>query len=130
MPALVHRAEERRVDKVLVIPCGDANVGDAGVAGERMHGRVEPPRIRTKTEILDDVERELALPVDRKFSVQALVANDIDAFTNLGDERNQIFFQRVENRFDFRRLHPALKIIEQGIVDVIVRRETLGVATL
>ncbi len=128
--AFVHRAEERRIDIILVISRGDANIVDAGIARKWMHRRVEPPRISAKTEILDDVQCEFALPVDGEFSVQAFVAHRIDARANLGDERNQIFFQRVENCFDFDSFHSALEIVEEWIVDVIVRLEAIDVTML
>src|SRR5262249_18071698 len=66
------------------------DVGRTSSAGERVHRRVESPRIRRVPEAVEDDVAELPLLVDGEVAVQAGVVDGIAALGDLADERDQL----------------------------------------
>ncbi len=74
VPVLVH-SREQRLEAVLVVVRGDADVVDAGTACERMLGRIDAPRVGPVAEQIDDLVIESNLPVEREVAEEKRVVD-------------------------------------------------------
>src|SRR5579884_922316 len=97
VPALVHGREEA-VEVPLEVPRRDADVLLPRPARERVDGRVEPPRLVVEAEPAHDLELERALP----------------------DNRGLVLLQVVEDRAHLGGPHPALVVVEDDVVGLVV----------
>ncbi len=126
VPVLVHRREERLETGRLVLR-RDPDVVDAAAARERVHGRIETPGPFAVPEEVDDLARERLLLVrgERAGEGAVVLAPELPG---LGDERDELLLEPVEDAAHLRRLHPALVVVEQDVVLLVCLGEELDVA--
>ena len=122
--AFVHRGEEG-VDVVLVVAGCDSDVLEARVGHERVHGPIEPVVVGCEAEPLDDLQGERMLGVDCKGPAHEVVPLVGGV---LGNERDELGLENLEDRANVRRPHARLVVVEQNVVRIVVRGEALCIA--
>ena len=129
VPELVHGGEDALV-AVVEVPRGQADVGRARPARERVDGRVEPPGVGAEPEPLEHDLLELLLPVEREVAVEARVVDRVGALTKLLDEGDELAAHVVEHRARLGGGHALLVVVEEHVVELVGRVEAVDVAVL
>ncbi len=124
VPALVHGREEA-VEVVVVVARRQPDVVDRARARERMHCRVEPPRLPVEAEALQHVQLEPLLGLARE---EAVASGSLAVLRGGCDERDLLLLQPGEDRADLGRRRPALEVVEEDVVGLVVVVEALDVA--
>jgi hypothetical protein len=123
---LVHRREQA-VEALLEVARRQPDVLDARAGRERVHGRVEPPRLLVVPEAPDHLELELLLELERERPRRRLRRRP--RLGHLADERRLMLLEIVEEDAHLGRAHPALVVVEQRVVRLVVGAvEALDVA--
>src|SRR5829696_5598901 len=121
----VHRPEEP-VEVVLEVTGRQPDVRDRDRRGERMDSGVEPPRGWVVAKPLDHLHLELLLALDRE---RPPAHGALAVPADLGDQRNLLLLQPIEDSADLGRLHAGLEVVEEDVVWLVVVVEALDVAT-
>ena len=123
MAELVHRPEEA-AEMLAEVARRDADVGHAGSGRERVHGRIEPPRLVVEAEGTRDFELEELLCVEVEIVIRCSAAS---ARGDLLHERRLMLLQVVEQPADVFRLHAALVVVEHDVVRLVADFEAVDV---
>src|SRR4051794_31997268 len=123
VPELVHRPEEA-AEVVREVARRDAYVADPRARRERMHRRIQPPRVVGEAESVRDLELEDLLLLDR----ERVLARPVGCLLrHLLHERRLVLLQVVEDAPDFLCPHPALVVVEHDVVRLVVDLEAVDV---
>ena len=123
VPELVE-AREHSHQVVAVEARSQADVRLRQVRRERVHRVVEPPRLVVHPPAGEHLERERALPIDREVAADGRV---VDRLPETRDERHEDLLQPREDRRHVGSRHARLVVVEQDVVGVLERCETVGV---
>ena len=129
VPELVDGGHQA-VHVALVVARGETDVGRRRAHRERVDGRIEPPRLAVVAELLEHLQGEGALLVDREMAREARVVDRVRPLGDLGDQRDQLGLQLVEDRSHLGRLHALVEVVEQHVVVVLRLREARDVFAL
>jgi hypothetical protein len=81
-------------------------------------------------ELLEHLEGEGTLLVDREMPGEARVVDRVGALGDLGDQRDELGLQLVEDRAHLGGLHALVEVVEQHVVVVLRLREARDVFAL
>jgi len=123
----VHGAKERGGRPVRVKARGDANIIDAETGGKRMHRLVLPAAVPVIPKARDHLNAKVPLTLFIIRDVQEAVI-DHRFRRDLLQQLHLLRAQRIEDGLYFARFHAGFKIIQQRIVDMVVRLEEIGVS--
>ena len=103
----------------------------AGAHRERVHGRVEPPRLVVEAEPLEHHEREIALLLDREMSpCRHESSTRSAALGDLRDERNEAALELVEDLANLVGLQTLVEVVQQDVVGALVAHPVEAVDVL
>src|SRR6476661_8235824 len=92
-----------------------------------MLGWIEPPRVGAEAEERDDLVRDPLLPVDREVAAQKRVI--CLRLAQLGDQRDQVSLDLVEDLRDLCGRRLGLEVVKEDVVGLVHALEALDVAS-
>ena len=126
---LVDRGHERAARVARRDTRRETDVVRTGARCERMRRAILPPGLHVEAEVADHAlgERELRLGRELPCEERHVGTRPI---CDLGDERNELVAQRVQQRLEPSEAHVGLERVEQRVVPVSVMPERIGLLLL